>query len=108
MISGSWEKTTLICANHLPEEHPLELQVYGTKINYVCPVCKNTISANDFEKILDGLSRKCEEQYKAGNWGDIVGTKFVVRKMLKCAVIDQTPDNYFKISLENRKQEKKY
>lgn len=69
MITGSWNKTTLICGNHPEgEEHQMIIQQGPHSPFYACPKynienlkpneiqCYNRINLNDYEKMLNHIA----------------------------------------------------
>lgn len=108
MKANSWENITLICANHGEDlSHKMILQ-QGHSLFYACPCyksengsrgCKNNLSLNAFEKMLDKLDN--ESQSNPLETMEIKGFKWK-NNGVDYEVIDQK-DEHFVVSILNRK-----
>lgn len=56
MVSGVWRKTTFYCGNEHEELTEMPLIQKGRVLYYGCPCCKNILSVNDAEKVINYLS----------------------------------------------------
>lgn len=103
MVSNLWKNTTLVCANHMPERTEMTLDASGKTISYNCPLCKNSISVNDFEKIMSTISKIHIQRHIKSDWGYLTGEKFVVSKVIKCEIIEHSEDDKYSIAVLNPK-----
>lgn len=101
MVSNLWKNTTLLCGNHSDEKVEMALNPNGKIISYCCPLCKNKITVNDFEKITNEISKIYIKRLQSEDWGLLTGEKFVVSKVIKCHVIEHTRDDKYSISVVN-------
>lgn len=70
LITGAWNNTTLVCANHpnLDEAPVMDISATSRTLSYVCPkcnvmncgededVCKNRLPVYEYEKMLDHIA----------------------------------------------------
>lgn len=79
LISGSWENTKLVCGNHPAGELPeMELELVSRVPTYCCPkcnplncsdnepICRNRLSAYEYEKMLDYVAGLIADADDAG------------------------------------------
>ena len=103
MVLNLWKNTTPCCAKHLPERVEMKFVTGEKVLSYKCPVCDNQITATDFERILNAISKIYVKRSQNAEWGKIVGEKFYVSKYIKCEIIDQTDDEKYCVSVINPK-----
>lgn len=103
MVQNLWKNTVPCCANHLPQKVVMQFEASGKNLIYKCTECKNQISASDFEKILDSISKICVTRSRNSEWGKIDSEKFMIRKHIKCEVLEQTDDEKYYVSILNLK-----
>lgn len=58
LITGSWDKTKLVCGNHKNTENlpVMTLKLFGRTLFYACPHCNNRLSSFDYEKMLGHIA----------------------------------------------------
>ena len=103
MVSNLWKNTTLLCGYHPDENIEMTLDASGKTILYKCSLCQNSISINDFEKIMSAISKIHIRRHEASDWGCLTGEKFVVSKIIKCEIIGHSDDDKYLISVLNPK-----
>ena len=83
MKARSWDKITLVCANHGEDRGNRMTLQQGRTLFYACPCyksengsrgCRNNLTLNAFEKMLDRLDR--ESQSNPLEVMDITGLKW--------------------------------
>lgn len=103
MVLNLWKNTTVCCANHLPEKIAMEFITTGKTLSYKCPLCNAQITSNDFEKILNKISKIYVERSQKAEWGKVIGEKFTISKYIKCEIIEHTDDEKYTVSIYNPK-----
>lgn len=103
MVLNLWKNTIPCCAYHLPECVEMKFITEGKTPAYKCPKCENSITSNDFEKILNSISKVYVERSANAEWGKLIGEKFKVSKFIKCEIIEQTDDEKYYVSICNPK-----
>ena len=108
MKTNSWEKVTLICANHGEDKsHKMILQ-QGRSLFYACPCyksengsrgCKNNLTLHAFEKMLDRIDN--ESQSNPLEVMEVTGLRWKDNGV-DYEVIAQEDDR-FTVSILNRK-----
>lgn len=77
-ITGTWANTTLLCGNEAHALTALVLERVGKRLVYRCPIegCSFEVSAFDFEKILEKISKKIIETEEADEVFHLKGYRF--------------------------------
>ncbi len=101
MVLNLWKNTKPICANHLPEKIEMVFDATGKQMVYKCPTCGLNITSNDFEKILNQISKIYVKRSSLEEWGSLVGEKFPVGKFIRCEIIEHSDDEKYEISIRN-------
>ena len=103
MIKGLWENVTPCCAKHLPEKVPMVFDPQSRDLSYKCSVdgCKESVSAVDFEKALNEISKIAKNRDLNGIWGSLEGETFRVAKKYKCKILSESSDGKYEVSFEN-------
>ncbi len=108
MKTNSWENITLVCANHGDDFSNQMVLQQGKTLFYACPCyksvggsrgCKNNLTLNAFEKMLDKLD--VESQSNPLETMDVTGLKWK-NNGVDYKVIEQK-DEKFTVSVLNRK-----
>lgn len=61
MVGNIWSLVNLYCANNHQSPSQMTLMPIGKKFYYTCPLCKNKITVQQFEKALDVVSDELTE-----------------------------------------------
>lgn len=101
MIKNSWKNTKPICECCGKE---LSLEPSRTGLKYKCPDCPNEITVDEFEAILDKLSKLEDEMYLAREIGVLTGKEFIVGKGIKCLVLSDDGNGSFTVTIKNPKK----
>ena len=113
MIKNLWSKTTVICGNHKTDFPKMSLKTGQQSMFYSCPkyypenrnkeerACRNHVSCDDFEKILDILSKEMDNQMQFGTIPNLTNYTFKF-KTIDVVVTEHTADKLI-IKIFNKK-----
>lgn len=113
MVKNLWKHIEVVCGNHEKDYPVMGLKQGHRSLFYSCPkyypearqpgerACKNHVSTDDFEKILEKLSEEAEKQMINGQKICLKNLKFKV-KTIEVEVIYHV-DDVIKLKVKNKK-----
>jgi hypothetical protein len=113
MVKNLWKQIEVVCGNHEKDYPVMGLKQGHRSLFYSCPkyypearqpgerACKNHVSTDDFEKILEKLSEEAEKQMINGQKICLKNLKFKV-KTIEVEVIYHV-DDVIKLKVKNKK-----
>lgn len=115
MVKNLWKQIEVICGNHptVNEKVVMQPKVGHRSMFYSCPkyyseartvgerACKNNVSTEDFEKILEYLSKEIENMMMSGQKPCLKNLKFKI-KNIQIEVTEHT-DDLLQIKVFNKK-----
>lgn len=100
MIRNIWSSVKIVCAEHT-DTPKMEISQKQNYIQYVCPKCSNHISVDDFEKVIQFLTKKIEEAEFNDEIVDLTNVRWTARN-IKYNVLCFKSDKIV-VSADNRK-----
>lgn len=113
MVKNLWKQIEVVCGNHEKDYPVMGLKQGHRSLFYSCPkyypdarqpgetACRNHVSTEDFEKILEILSAEAETQMLSGQKICLKNMKFKV-KTIDIEVIYHV-DDVIRIKVKNKK-----
>ena len=115
MINGLWNHVEVICGchEHRNEYPKMSLKAGSKSMFYTCPkyypdardkteiACINHVTADDFQKILEEISKEADEQMVFGQSVSLQGLKFRY-KLIDVEVLEYSPEKIV-IKVKNKK-----
>lgn len=114
MIKNLWKHITLVCGNHHKEEVIMDLKSGPMSLFYACPkyypenrtkeerACVNRLNLVDFEKMLDHMTKKIEDDMDQNIETNLTGYQYRDRKGTQYTVLEHSKDD-LKIEVLNRR-----